>query len=150
MKVLYISVPPFFDLDLSIIHNLSKHCDVHYLIDMPPYYQKASAFQVNEPMKDDGIFTAAHYPELHKFSSYISLEKFHVINRGSGKTFTPANIKMQKKIASFVDKINPDVIHCGHFLHENFYYFLITNKRKIVLTVHDPFPHIGEHTVRKE
>lgn len=149
MKVLYLSVPPFFDVDLSLISHLSKLVDVYYLIDMPPHYQKASAFEVKSHKNKAGIYNAVHFEELYKFSKYIPLDKFYIINRLSSKTYSLSNIKLQKEIKDFINLINPDIIHSGHFVHEYLYYFLFTNKRKIILTVHDPFPHYGEFTRRK-
>ncbi|WAC13225.1 glycosyltransferase family 4 protein [Dyadobacter pollutisoli] len=149
MRVLFISMPPFLDVDLSLVNHLSKHCDVHYLMDLPPYYLTSSALKITKIKPQDEILSASEYPELHQFASFIGLNKWHVINRTSPKKFALSNLKLQFEIRNFIENLNPDVIHCGNYLDENFYLFLLRNKRKIVLTVHDPFPHSGEGTKRK-
>lgn len=149
MKVLYISMPPFLDVDLSLVNHLSDYCDVYYLMDLPPYYKNSSALRIDKLNTTNGIIKAAEYSELHKFSNFIALEKWSVINRISPKKYALRNLKLQSQITSFIDKLNPDIIHCANFLDGNFYYFLFKNKRKIVVTVHDPFPHSGESNFRK-
>ena len=148
MKVLYISSPPFFDLDLSFIKHMSKECDIHYLMDLPPYYLKYSALRINIQMLEGEIYNAKEFIELHKFKKYIPIKKFHVINRPSRKSYSYSNLRLQTKIVKFIDKVNPDIVHCNNTLNRNFVYFLLTNKRKIILTVHDPFPHLGEASLK--
>lgn len=149
IRVLYISSPPFFDMDLSLINHLSETCDVHYLMDLPPYFLNSSAVNLNGQRQNGSVYNAKKFKELHSFKKYIPLSKFHIINRPSKKVYSYSNIKLQNGVVKFIDDLNPDVIHCGHFLNLNFLFFLLTNKKIKVLTVHDPFPHTGESSFRK-
>ncbi|MDX5584983.1 MAG: glycosyltransferase family 4 protein [Aureibaculum sp.] len=148
MKVLYLSSPPFFDLDLSFVKQMSKECDIHYLMNLSPYELKFTALSINNQKLEGKIYNAEEFIELHKFKKYIPLNKFHVINRPTSKVYSYSNLRLQSEIVKFIDKINPDIIHCGSILNTHFLYFLLSNKRKIILTVHDPFLHSGEETLR--
>jgi len=149
MKILYLSSPPFLDMDLSIIGHLSKISDVYYLLDLPPYFLKSSAIDIKEQINKASIFQAQIYKEYIPFQKFIPSEKFYIVNRTNKKTYSLSNLKLQKKIIRTINDINPDIIHCSSYLGFNYLCFLITNKRKVVITVHDPNPHTGENSLRK-
>lgn len=150
MKILFISNPAFFDMDLSLIKHLSERCDVHYLLDLPSYALKSSALEIRKQKSEAKILSADEYEELNRFEKFINFKKFSIINRPSKKSYSWSNIKLQYKILKFVTRINPDIIHCNNFINLNFLFLLLKCKSKIILTVHDPFPHSGEISFRKK
>ncbi len=149
MKVLYISTPPFFDMDLSLIKHLSKKCDVYYLLELAPHSLKSTALNIEKQPTDCSVLTASLYPELERHYQFIPKDKFLIINRTKRKSYAWSNVLMQKKIKNFIEHINPDMIHCSSFLFINYFNILLKYKNKMVLTVHDPFPHVGESSLRK-
>lgn len=148
MKVLFISYPYFFDMDLSLLRSLSEKADVYYLLDLPIFALKTSALEIIQQPSEAGIYEAGIYPELSKFSNFIDLQRSWVINRISKKTYSLSNLKLQRQITRFIKELNPDIIHCNGFLSFDFTLFLLTNKYPVVQTIHDPFPHLGENSYR--
>src|SRR5690606_31395831 len=108
--------PPFFDLDLSLVKHLSKHCEVVYLLDIPPYFRKSTAIKIDKAYSKVGIFKADIYSELAEWYEYIKGENFFVINRTSKKKLSFSNILLQKAISDFISEIAPDVIHISNFV----------------------------------
>jgi len=150
MKVLYLSKPPFFDLDLSLVKHLSKYCEVVYLLDIPPYFRKSTALKIDSAYSKNGIFTADIYPELAEWYDYIKCENFFVINRTSKKKLSFSNILLQKTISDFISKIAPDVIHISNFADVDYLLPLLKYQKKTVVTVHDPLPHSGDNSYRNK
>lgn len=144
MKIVYISNPSFFDMDLSFTKELFKQTDLHFFIDLPTYSRSSTALQFKTTLRKAGIYPATIFSELKEFSDYIDLNRTIVIYRTSEKTYSVSNLMLQYKLAKAIQKINPDAIHSNNFLNFNFTYFLVTNKIPKVLTVHDPLPHSGE------
>lgn len=145
MKVLYISSPFYFDMDLSLVQQLKEKVELIYLIDVPNYADKSTAFNI-QLNKKAGIFPAKAYKELLQFADFINLEKTFIINRTSKKTYDFSNIHLQFQISKFVEKCSPDIIHANGLLKPTFLWFLLANNSPKVLTVHDPFPHSGEES----
>ena len=79
----------------------------------------------------------------------MSLENVYVINRTQKSALHPRNIALYLKFIKIVNKINPDIINVVGGINE-LSSFLLKFKRKLVLTVHDPFPHTGEQSLRRE
>jgi glycosyltransferase involved in cell wall biosynthesis len=146
MKVLYISYPYFFDMDLSLIQSLSKKAEVVYMLELPVFALKTSALEITEQPAEAGIFNAKEYPELARFNHFLNLDQTYIVNRVSLKIRAASNLKLQKKILRFVRSVNPDIIHCNGFVGFDYFWFLLRNKYPIVQTIHDPFPHLGENS----
>ena len=144
MKLVYISNPSFFDMDLTLTKELFQQTDLYFFIDLPPYSRKSTALDFKTTLNKAGIYPATLFDELKEFTDYIDLNRTLVIYRTSEKTYSASNLLLQYKLAKAIQKLNPDVIHCNNFLHFNFTYFLFSNRIPKVLTVHDPLPHSGE------
>jgi glycosyltransferase involved in cell wall biosynthesis len=144
MKIVYISNPSFFDMDLSLTKELFQQTDLYFFIDLPPYSRKSTALDFKTILNKAGIYPATFFDELKEFTDYIDLNRTLVIYRTSEKTYSTSNLLLQYKLTRAIKEINPDVIHCNNFLNFNFTYFLFSNRIPKVLTVHDPLPHSGE------
>lgn len=143
MKVLYLSSPYYFDMDLCYVQQLKENTDHVFLIDVPSYASESTAFRV-KLKSEAGIFPATSYPELAQFSAYLDLKKTFIINRTSKKSYALSNVKLQFKVNQFIQKQNPNLVHANGLLKPNFLWYLKFNQIPRVLTVHDPFPHSGE------
>jgi glycosyltransferase involved in cell wall biosynthesis len=149
MKIVYLSDPSFFDMDLSLTKELFQQTDLYFILDLPLYSRKSTALNFKTHFRKAGIYPATYFSELEEFSNYIDLNRTLIIYRTSKKTYSPSNIFLQYDLVKKIQKINPDKIHCNNFLNFNFTYFLFTSRIPKVLTVHDPIPHSGE-TSRKD
>ncbi len=137
-------------MDLSLIKHLSKECDVYYLLDLAPHSLKSSALHIQTQVNENKILNASVYSEFNFFDKYINLKNFSVINRLSSKTISWSNLRLQNELVQHINKIKPDIIHLCNFLFINHITILFKYRSKMILTVHDPFLHSGEMTLRKK
>lgn len=139
MKVAYISAIYFSDMDISLLHEMQKKADVYYFLLLGPMF-KGAAVNIKNPFRENGIFRADEYPELRRFSEYLDMDKFYVINRSRPHVSSPGNLTLYCKLVSFLKKERFDIIHISDFLHyTEFPLFFLRNK--MIISVHDPLQH---------
>lgn len=150
MKILYYSTPFFADCDFPLVKALQEagH-DVTYLIALAPYSLKSTLFDIKEQVLGNAIIPATRYPELKIYENYMDMSKAYIVNRTVMQDSSPQTLMMTLKVVRFIQKGKFDVIHTDCMLGMwNLMLYKLFGK-KMVLTVHDPFPHTGEITARK-
>lgn len=150
MKILYYSTPFFADCDFPLVKALQEagH-DVTYLIALAPYSLKSTLFDIKEQVPGNTIIPATRYPELKVYENYMDMSKVYIVNRTVMQDSSPQALMMALKVVRFIQKGKFDVIHTDCMLGMwNLMLYKLFGK-KMVLTVHDPFPHTGEVTTRK-
>lgn len=150
MKILYYSTPFFADCDFPLVKALQEEGhDVTYLIALTPYSLKSTLFNIKEQVQENAIIPATYYPELKVYENYMDMSKVYIVNRTIMQDSSLQSLKMTLKVVGFIKKEKFDVIHTDSMLSMwNLMLYKLFSK-KIILTVHDPFPHTGEITSRK-
>ena len=150
MKILYYSTPFFADCDFPLVKALQEEGhDVTYLIALAPYSLKSTLFDIKEQVPENAIIPAICYPELKVYESYMDMSKVYIVNRTVKKDSSPQALMMALRVTRFIKKGKFDVIHTDCMLGMwNLMLYKLFGK-KMVLTVHDPFPHTGEISARK-
>lgn len=139
MKVAYISPVYFSDVDMSLLPYLQGKVKLDYYLQVTKNVHKFAAIDINRLNDSNGVIPIATYTELNHLGNLISPNNSFIVNNNcnlySLKSFV-CGFKLFIKIA----KSKYDIIHLTEFphIHEFFLYLL---RKKIVLTVHDPFPH---------
>lgn len=150
MNILYLSSPFFADCDFPLVKSLQEtgH-DVTYLIMLTPYSLKSTLFDIREQIPEDGIIPANRYPEMKVYEKYMDMNHVFIANRTVKQDSSLSALRMTLGIARFIRKGKFDVIHTDCMLGMwNLLLYRFFGKR-MVLTVHDPFPHTGEISARK-
>lgn len=149
MKLLYYSSTFFVDSDFPLIKELQKAgIDVYYIIELAPFSKRSTLIDIKEQIDKSAILKASEYKEFTLYGDYINLDKVFVVNRTESSVLSLNNIKLTFRLYSFIREINPDVIHIITPL-DTLQTILYRFRRKMVLTMHDPFPHTGESNKRK-
>lgn len=151
MRVLYLSDPYFADCDFPLVKALKeKNIDITYMIVLSPYNLKSTLFSIKNQYDQNDIIPASYYPEIMEYKNYMNLNNVFIANCISSKDSSYLSLSMTFKIIKFIKKEKFDVIHIDRMLSmwNLILYFLFGNK--ILLTVHDPFPHSGEKSLRKK
>ena len=145
MKIAYIGKIQLSDADLSYLNSAQKLSDITYIMEVTPRFMKGPAYNIGKIYPHSGVFKATEaYPEFEKYSRIIDVDKFYVVNT-SGKFWQLKAFWTNFLLLLFLIKNKFDVIHLTW--PANVYEFIIYMlKRKIILTVHDPFPHTGLDT----
>ena len=151
MKILYISSPFFADCDFPLIKKLqNRGYDVTYLILLTPYSLKSTLFSIKNQIKRNEIIPATEYSELKRYEKYMDMCKTFIANRVANRDSSFLSLVMTFKIISFIKKGKFDVIHtdCMFSMWNMVLYWIYGHK--MVQTIHDPFPHTGENSLRKK
>ena len=145
MKVAYLGKIQLSDVDLSYLHEAQRLVDVTYLMEVNPRFMRGPAFNILQLYPKSGIFKAVEaYPEFKKYAAFIDIDKFYVVNT-CGRFWLLKSFWTHCLLLFFLFRRNFDVVHLcwPPNLYEFILYFL---RKKMLLTVHDPFPHSGLDT----
>ena len=145
MKIAYLGKIQLSDVDLSYIHELQQLADVTYIMEVNPRFMQGPAFSFHKLYPKSGLFKAADiYPEYLKLEDFVNLDKCYVLNT-TGKCWLIKSFWTNFLLLLFLIRENFQVIHLSWppNLYEFVLYFL---RNKMLLTVHDPFPHTGLNT----
>lgn len=150
MKILYYSTPSFADCDFPLIKSLQGNGnDVTYLIRLAPYSLKSTLFNIKEQIPKQGIFRATEYKELSVYKNYMDMANVYIINQVNKSDSSFENLKLFRDVYSFIIKGKFDVVHTDGFF--SFYECInFFSNKNIIQTIHDPFPHTGENSLRKK
>ncbi len=130
---------------MSYLHEAQQQADITYLMEVNPRFMKGPAFNIQQLYPKSGIFKAVDaYPEVKKFGSFIDLDKFYIINT-TGRFWQLKSFWTYFLLLLFLVRHGFQVLHL--VWPPNIYEFCIYILRKrMILTVHDPFPHSGLDT----
>lgn len=145
MKIAYLGKIQLSDVDFSYLHEAQKISDITYLMEVNPRFMQGPAFNIEKLHPKSGIFKAIEiYPEFKKFAHFIDTDKFYVVNT-CGRFWLLKSFWTHWLLLLFLLRCHFDVIHLcwPPNLYEVILYVL---RRKMLLTVHDPFPHSGLDT----
>ena len=151
MKIIYYSQPFFADCDFPLIRELQKKDhDVRYYIPITSYNKRSTLIDIKELYPHTGIFPATIYPELEEYKDDIDLSKLFIVNQKYKQKFHPLNLWLYIKLAFHFWLQKPDVIHfvLPPALTMKVIYLLA--RKKMVLTLHDPFTHSSRNNARTE
>ena len=146
MRIAYLGKTQLSDLDLSYLNVAQTLSDIDYYLEITPRYLKGAAFNIKKIYPRNGIFKAEEiYVEFSKFKNIIDLDKVYAVNT-HGYLWQLKTFYTNIKLLYYLSKQKYDAIHINWPL--NFYEFpLFFLRKKMILTVHDPFPHTGSNTI---
>lgn len=145
MKIAYLGKIQLSDVDLSYLHEAQQQADITYIMEVCPRFLKGPAFDIAKIYPKSGIFKATDaYPEFHRYADFIDVSKFYVVNT-CGRLWQLKSFWTHFLLLLFLVKQKFDVIHL--VWPPNVYEFIVYVLRsRMILTVHDPFPHTGLDT----
>lgn len=142
-KIAYISQSALSDVDFSYMHEAQHIMDITYYIQVSPLQRQKAAVNLKSLDMKFGIIPAIEIPELNHFSKIVDLKKVFVVNYTSMNGHSIRNLIESYKVYKEIHDMQYDVVHITWPLGymKPFLYLL---RRKMVLTVHDPFPHSSQ------
>lgn len=140
MKIAYLGKIQLSDVDLSYLHEAQQLSDVTLIMEVTPRFMKGPAFNIQQLYPHSGVFKAVEaYPEFQKYASFIDLDKFYVVNT-CGRLWQLKSFWTQFLLLLFLIRGKYKVLHLAW--PPNVYEFILyVLCRRMMLTVHDPFPH---------
>ena len=144
--IIYYSSPFYADCDFPLIGELQRRGhDVRYYISVASFSKRSTLIDLKELYPHTGIYPAAEiYPEFNEFRHILDLSHVYVVNQKYKQKFHPVNLLLMVRLVLHFLRQKPDVIHLtkAPCLTQKLFYLA---RKKLVLTVHDPFLHSG-HT----
>lgn len=146
MRIAYLGKIQLSDVDLSYLHEAQRLEDITYIMEICPRFLKGPAFNIKSLHPKSGVFKAVEvYPEFQKFADFIDLDKFYVVNT-TGRLWQWKSFWTHFLLLLFLIRGRFDVLHLAW--PPNVYEFILyVLRRKMLLTVHDPFPHTGNDSL---
>jgi len=144
MKIIYYSSPSFADCDFPLVAALQRMgLDVRYYISITSFSKRSTLIDLKTLYPHTGIYPATEiYPEFSEFHDLLDLSRVYVVNQKHKQKYHPVNLLLMMRMIIRFMLQKPDVIHLTRppYLTQKLLYLM---KRKLVLTVHDPFQHSG-------
>ncbi len=140
MKIAYISRPSLADADFPLIKEMQKNADVTFYLFITPYNCRATLFNIQKVYPKFGIFPATIYPEFSIFQNYLNTKNIRIVNFTKRSDFHPKNLLVMLLLLKELIQKKFKIIHLTWppFRNKILFYLL---RKKLVLTLHDPFPH---------
>jgi len=140
MKVLYLTVPSFFDLEISLIRELKKFVDVKVMMIVSPESMHSSAFAVDKLDRRCEIIPATKYQGMNKYSEMLDLEDWFIANNPDNSIFH--SISLAYKIHKFYTQNGFTHLHSTTDCKTAIMYLPYAwMTRNTLYTVHDPISH---------
>jgi glycosyltransferase involved in cell wall biosynthesis len=130
-------------MDLSFVRALSSETECVYLFDLYPKLYKTTALNLSQAPKQADVIPMSEFSGMEEYAPMVNLHNSYVINRISNNPLSPSNLLLQWKLARFIQKISPDVIHFNNQIYFNHFYLFFWRCITLI-SIHDPFPHSGE------
>lgn len=145
MKVAYISNLPFADADFPLVREMQRQgVDVYFFIYVSVYSHRATLVDIPEVYRKQGIFPAMVYEEFKAYEGYMDMSKVFVVNSLHQSDFHPANICTMLSLVSKIKKLGVDAVNITWPPRRN-KMLLYLLRKKLVFTLHDPFPHSAKN-----
>ena len=150
MRILYLTTPSFFDLEISYIRELSKLAEVKVIMMVAPICMKSSAFSIDKIMPSVDIIPAVRYHGMEKYGDMINLEQWYIANDITDFSLKTSFI-LAKKINAFIKAYKPDIIHNTSLgTVSTFLTMLLDYRIPKILSIHDVVPHGKEKTLKRK
>lgn len=148
MKVLYLTVPSFFDLEISLIRELRKYCDVHVLMIVSPESMHSSAFDIQELYPEPKIINGEDFEGIQKYRDLIDLKYWNIANNPDN-SFTSCYL-LSKQIKRFICRERFAFIHSTTDCKTSVFLLpFIYRFKNTLFTEHDPIPHHKMNCIRE-
>ena len=148
MKIVFISGPEFADCEFPLIREFQRqNIDVYYFCLLAEYNKCHTIIDIKNIKPKNEILSMMEYAEMRIFSSYINMDKLFFINKVHKRDSHPLSLYLYRKLFLRISEINPDAI----ITTKPFYLAglqLYKFREKTTFIVHDPFPHIGNFSLR--
>lgn len=147
LKVLYMTIPPYFDLEISLIRELSALCDVKVILFLTEKSMRSSAFSLSALDPRCALIPASEYPGMEKYANLIDLNNWIIANNPHNSVKDA--LKLTLKIQKYAHRFHPDMVHYTSFNYNIAgSIFLFRHRVQSLFTLHDPVPH--GHRGRKD
>ena len=148
MRIVYHTCPAFLEPALHLVRELSRVVEVHLLLQITPQSWRNALFDIQPKEIPAGIIPAG--PILAGcFPSGVEaywrdLASFNLVVHKSAKSFHPSTWSIASQTAEWIRRLRPDLVHFDDVSIRSVPAIMKVGRIPLVLSLHDPEPHIGE------
>lgn len=140
MKVLYMTVPSFFDLEISLIRELKKFVNIKVVMIVSPESMHSSAFSIDALDERCDIIPASEYRGMEKYKEMIDLDDWFIANNPDNSILH--GISLSCKIRKFYKENGFELLHGTTNCKTSLFLLpFVCRQKNTVLTKHDPIQH---------
>lgn len=140
MKIAYISPSFMSDVDLSLLKELKQNVELDYFLQITPFTLKGAAICIEKQNAKIGVLTTDDYPELEILTNIVPKNKFYIVNDTGRHSYSIGSYICYFKLFLKLLTGHYDIVHfTWPFNVPGFIMYFL--KKKMIMTVHDPFPH---------
>lgn len=155
MRIVYYTHPAFFEPALCLVKELSRHVQIHLLLELSPGAWRTAGFDLDQRplaaglVPADEVLQGAVPPGVRAY--WQSVASFHLVVHPSRRSLHPSSWNVSRRVLRFAVECGGDVLHVDDVdVSPRLALALPTVRRPpVVITVHDPEPHSGERNWRK-
>jgi glycosyltransferase involved in cell wall biosynthesis len=155
VRILYYTHPALFEPALCLVRELSRHAEVHLVLEVSPGAWQSAAFDLTERelppglVPGDDVLRSAFPAGVRAY--WQSASSFHLAVHRTRRSVHPASWAVSRRVLRFAGQVDSDLLHVDDVdVSPRLALALPGAKRPpMIVTVHDPEPHSGEHNWRK-
>ncbi|MBU0996184.1 MAG: glycosyltransferase family 4 protein [Proteobacteria bacterium] len=153
MRIVYYTFPSFLELSLHRIRSLSKHVELHVVVELPPEGRNSNIlniphdkqfFNIIEPFNTLSEYFPEKVNDYWKDAASCNLAVYQ-----EKKSVHPLTWYTSYQISSYIKKLKPDILFIEDISLRFSWSICRLRNIPIVATIHDPVPHSGERNWRK-
>jgi glycosyltransferase involved in cell wall biosynthesis len=153
MKVVYYTATHFLDISLEVINTLKNNMELHVLIEITESTKSNNLINIDQLPAESMLIHPKEIireEEYDNFRSYFEGVKSVNFVVHSTKGYR-SMFKASYCVLQHVKRVKPDVFHFESILIRTLGLLpAVFFSKKIVINVHDPAPHTGEHDWRQQ
>lgn len=154
IRVVYYMYPWFLDPALPKIRVIARSTDLHLLLELSPEGWQQGLFDAAPKLLSSGIIPASPvigdcFPAGVK-TYWQGTASFNLAVHNCPKSIHPATWWVSHKVVRFIRSLKPDILHLDDVSLRVAWALPGLGKIPIVLNIHDPEPHSGEHNWRTD
>ncbi len=150
MKIAYLGAIPFSDLEIPLIKAFQeKKCDVSFYFYIGGREVHGGCIDIDKVKEVDNILKASIYSEFSMFDKYVCLDNIYIINNYHNQRWHWKSWWIWLKFIKHLKSTKVDIIHIVWPMYDQ-RYLLYLSGIPTVMTVHDPLPHSGQVSRKRE
>lgn len=143
MRIVFYSSLFFTDCDFSLVREIQKRgIGLTYYIQIVKGRQCGGLMDLRSYNLSPGIYDVRNFPEFNIYADFIDLSRVRLVVR-TNNLKDLRNWKTYGMLVLDIYRLHPDCVHISQALGAS-EFLLYCFRRKMVMTVHDPFMHSGE------
>jgi glycosyltransferase involved in cell wall biosynthesis len=154
VRVVYYTQSAYFASALLLARELSRLVELHLLLEVTPDAWQIGQFDLqrqNLPsalVPADPVLGDSSAARLRRY--WQDTASFNLVVHNQRRSLHPASWRVSRQVVQHLDRLAPDVVHIDDESLRLALALPRRSRRPMVLSVHDPEPHSGEHDWRSD